>query len=113
MHNKLDSKVAKEKDLLFQIRPLDDRLQVISQQLWDPGEHFAIDEWVCGYQGKDQYATKINFKTEGDGYLADVLAMGKKGVPGGYAYAWRFRHSCNEGRNKDFSALHNRFRPAP
>jgi hypothetical protein len=104
-----DAAAAKQEDKLFQIRKLDNRLQHFSMLLWDVGEYVSIDEWVCGFQGRDRDKATIKFKKEGDGYLADVLACGHDGIKaGGYAYAWRFRHSCNEGRVAGFSALHNR-----
>jgi hypothetical protein len=59
-------------------------VQTISMAAWDVGSHLSGDEQTIGFKGNHADKQRINYKREGDGFLADAIAED------GYTYTFFF-----------------------
>ena len=74
----IDQAADKDKDRTHKTRTLSDLIQKVTLANWKIGSSLSVDEMCAGFQGKDSDASKISFKKEGDGYLADTAGQGGK-----------------------------------
>ena len=71
-------------DVLWKIRPCDDRIRQRSQENWVPSGELAIDEVTVGFHGrKAGFAVKLRGKKDNHGAQADAVAESS-----GAAYVW-------------------------
>ncbi len=61
-------------------------MQKVSIEAWDMGEIASCDEQDVGFTGRHQDKQRINYKDEGDGFLADSICQD------GYTWNFYFRN---------------------
>jgi len=71
---------------------------------WDVGSHLSGDEQTIGFKGNHADKQRINYKKEGDGFLADAIAED------GYTYTFFLRNMPAPKKYIDMkmSPLHSR-----
>jgi hypothetical protein len=79
-------------------------MQTVSIDAWDFGEFGSCDEQCIGFTGNHKDKQRINYKKEGDGFLADSICEE------GYTYAFFFRNQPAPAHylNQGFSPTHAR-----
>ncbi len=79
-------------------------VQTISMAAWDVGSHLSGDEQTIGFKGNHADKQRINYKKEGDGFLADAIAED------GYTYTFFLRNMPAPKKYIDMkmSPLHSR-----
>jgi len=70
----------------FKIDPFLFHMQKVSMQAWEMGEVASCDEQDVGFTGRHQDKQRINYKDEGDGFLADSICQD------GYTWNFYFRN---------------------
>jgi hypothetical protein len=79
-------------------------MQTVSIDAWDFGEFGSCDEQCIGFTGNHKDKQRINYKKEGDGFLADSICKE------GYTYSFFFRNQPAPAHylNQGFSPTHSR-----
>jgi Transposase IS4/SAP domain len=70
----------------WKVEPLIKLMKLASQEAWEVGEVFSVDEQTIGFQGHHKDKLRITYKAEGDGFQCDALCEG------GFTISFYFRN---------------------
>jgi hypothetical protein len=88
----------------IRLSPFFSGCKTVSIDAWDFGEFGSCDEQCIGFTGNHKDKQLINYKKEGDGFLADSICEE------GYTYSFFFRNQPAPAHylNQGFSPTHSR-----
>jgi hypothetical protein len=69
-------------EMTYKVDPFLAWIQTVSMAAWDMGRGIPCDEQTIGFKGNHADKQRINYKKEGDGFLADSLS------DNGYTYTY-------------------------